>query len=98
MCSGQGHCASIPPAAPSADPHASAGGSILVIAHQDDRQLFKSPRNCAAGLSDLAATVCTDIDWVRRQAHLPDVSQSPPGRSTHEALLLRPADIDGAVT
>ncbi len=90
-----GACASIPPAAPSVDPHGNAGGSILVIAHQDDWQLFKSPRNCAAGLSDLAATVCTDIDWVRRHARLSDVWQSPPRRSRHEALLLRSDDTTG---
>ncbi len=91
-------CVSIPPAAPSVDPHASAGGSIFVVAHQNDWQLFKSPRNCAAGLSDLAATVCTDIDWVRRHARLSDVWQSPPGRSRHEALPLRADAFDGAVT
>jgi hypothetical protein len=91
-------CASIPPAASSVDPHANAGGSIFVVAHQDDWQLFKSPRNCAAGLSDLAAAVPTHIDWARGHARLSDVSQSPRGRSRHEALLLRSDDIDGALT
>lgn len=36
-------CASIPPAAPAADPHANAGVSIFVVAHQDDWQLFMNP-------------------------------------------------------
>lgn len=91
-------CASIPPAAPSVDPHANAGGGVFVVARQDDWQLFKSPRNCAAGLSDLAAAVCADIDGVRGDAGLSEVSQRPPGRSRHEALLLRPHAIDGVVT
>jgi len=55
--------ASIPPAAPSVDSHAKAGGRIFVAAHQDDWQLFKSPRNCAAGPSHLAASVCIDIEF-----------------------------------
>lgn len=36
-------CASIPPAAPAMDPHANAGVSIFVVAHQDDWQLFMNP-------------------------------------------------------
>lgn len=54
-------------------------------------------RSFAAGLSDLAAALRTDIDWVREHTRLSDLSQRWLGRGSDEALLLRGDDIDAAV-
>lgn len=54
-------------------------------------------RSFAAGLSDLAAALRTDIGWVREHTRLADLAQRWTGRGRAETLLLRGDDIDQAL-